>query len=252
MWAGVDKFLNKKEVLENDKIVLTNARGAYAESLAEFCIFAMLFFCFNTQVYLKAYEERKWVQPVNKLIKDKSLCIVGYGLNGIEIAKKAKLGFDMKIIGIRKDPDDPLGKEFVDKMYSVESLDEVIPGMDFVISVLPHTNETINLFNYQKFKKMKPNCIFINIGRGSAVVEDDLVRALNEKVIPGAALDVFQIEPLPSSSNLFNLKNILLTFHSCDNTDEYFKQGVDVFIKNLKCFAKEGKPLTIVDKKLGF
>ena len=254
LWAGVDKFLNKKEIFDNDNIILTNARGAYAESLAQYAIFVMTYYYFNTSVYLKGFNERKWTVPVNKLLKDKVLLVVGYGLNGIEIAKKAKLGFEMRVIGVRKPQNDNLGAEYVEEIHDVDKLDNLLPKADFVLSVLPHTEETIDLYNFKRFKLMKSSSYFINIGRGSCVVEEDLIRALNEKVIAGAALDVTKTEPLPSTSPLFDVDKdkLFLSFHSCDNTNEYFQQGVTVLEKNLVSYLKEGKLTTVVDKKLGY
>ena len=102
IFAGVDKFQNKAELMENDNITLTNAKGAYATSLAEFSIFAMLYYSFNTPVFLKAFNERKWVTPLSTTLKGKTVSIVGYGMNGIAIAKRAKHGFSMNVIGVKK------------------------------------------------------------------------------------------------------------------------------------------------------
>jgi phosphoglycerate dehydrogenase-like enzyme len=252
MWAGVDKFLCKKEITENDKIILTNARGAYADSLAEYSIFAMLYFSYNTDIYLNAFKNRKWVQPLNKMINHKTLTIVGYGLNGLQLAKKAKLGFNMNVLGIKKNTLNFPGKEYIDEIHTLDQLDTILPRTDFLVNILPQTNETVNLFNYNKFRLMKSSSVFINIGRGSAVEEDDLIKVLKERVIHGAALDVFKTEPLPSSSQLYELDNVLISNHSSDNTDEYFKQGVDVFIKNLESYINNQQLITVVDKIKGY
>lgn len=252
MWAGVDKFLSKKGIMENNNIILTNARGAYAESLAEYAIFSMLYFYFNAPIYLKGFKDRKWVRPLNKQINNKTLTIVGYGLNGIELAKKAKAGFDMKVYGIKNDLSNVKGKQYVDKVLNLESLDQILPESDFVVNLLPHTTETTNFYNSERFKIMKNTSIFINLGRGSSVIEEDLIKALKEKTIYAAVLDVFKVEPLPSDSPFYNLDNVLLSFHSCDNTDEYFQQGVDVFIKNFELFCNEGKFYSQVDKNKGY
>jgi len=252
MWAGVDKFLSKKEISENDKIILTNARGAYANSLAEYSIFAMLYYSYNTNLYLNAFQNRKWVQPLNKMINQKTLTIVGYGLNGLQLAKKAKLGFNMNVLGIKKNILNFPGKEYIDEIHTLDQLDTILPRTDFLVNILPQTNETVNLFNYNKFRLMKSSSVFINIGRGSAVEEDDLIKVLKERLIHGAALDVFKTEPLPSSSAFYELDNVLISNHSADNTDEYFKQGVEVFIKNLESYINNQQLITIVDKIKGY
>jgi D-2-hydroxyacid dehydrogenase (NADP+) len=252
MFAGVDKFLNIKDIFEKDSITLTNSRGAFADSIAEFGIFSMLYFYYNTPEYIAAYKDRKWIRPVNTMIKNKTLTIVGYGLNGACLAKKAKLGFDMHTIGLRNTLDNGNGKEYLDEFHTVDKLDEILPRTDFLVSCLPHTPETINFFNKDKFKLMHKNSVFINLGRGSSVVEQDLIEVLKSKSILGASLDVTQEEPLKSDSPLFDLDNLYLSFHSADNTTEYFQQAVDVLKKNVEMYTKEGKLMTVVDKKKGY
>jgi len=252
MFAGVDKFLSLKEISDNKKIILTNSRGAFADSLSEFGIFSMLFYSYNSPAYIQAYSQKKWIRPTNKMLKDKTLIIVGYGYNGANLASKAKAAFDMKIIGVRKNIQNEHGKEFLNELVSIEKLDEKLPEADFIISFLPHTLETKNIFNLEKFEKMKNTCVFINLGRGSSVVEEDLVKILKQKRILGASLDVTQNEPLNENSELYELENVFLSCHSADNTDEYFNQAVEVFIKNLKLFLDEGKFYSEVDKIKGY
>lgn len=252
MFAGVDKFLNMKDIFENDSITLTNSRGAFADSLAEFGVFSMLYFYYNTPEYISAYKDKKWIRPINTMIKNKTLTIVGYGLNGACLAKKAKFGFDMHVIGVRNSISNGNGKQYLDELHTVDKLDEILPRTDFLASYLPHTNETINFYNKDKFKLMHKNSVFINMGRGSSVVEEDLIEVLRNKSILGASLDVTQEEPLRSDSPLYNLENLYLSFHSADNTTEYFKQAVDVLKKNIEMYEKEGKLFSIVDKKKGY
>ena len=99
---------------------------------------------------------------------------------------------------------------------------------------------------------MKNTSLFINLGRGSSVVEADLVKALKEKRIKGAALDVTQIEPLSVDSDLYSLENVFLSCHSSDNTDEYFNQAVEVFEKNVELYFGEGQFYSQVDKVKGY
>jgi D-2-hydroxyacid dehydrogenase (NADP+) len=252
MWAGVDKFLTKQELKENDKIVLTNARGAYANSLAEFAMFSMLYFSFNAPVFLKAFSERKWVMPVSSTLKGKTLSVIGYGENGIAIAKRAKLGFEMNVIGVKKDINNVKGKEYIDKVLSINDLDTALEFSDFVLTILPQTKETTDLFTYDKFCKMKKNAVFINLGRGTAIVEDDLIKALKEKVIKAASLDVFYTEPLSAQSGFYELDNVFISCHSADNTSDYLKEGVDVLVHNLEAYLKDGTLVTVVDKSKGY
>ena len=253
MWSGVDKFLNKESIKSTKKnIALTNGRGAFSKSLAEYSMFSMLYFSYNLPTYLETFKKRGWERPLNQLINGKTLTIVGYGWNGVEIAKKAKLGFDMKVIGIKRNLNVIDGKEYIDEITTLDKLTEVIPRTDFLLNILPQTSETEDLYDEKLFSLMKKSAVFINLGRGASVKEEDLIAALKEKRIFGAALDVFKQEPLSPDSEFYDLDNVLLSFHSADNTDEYFKQGVEVLLNNLDNLDKTGNYLTYVDKSKGY
>ena len=251
MWSGVDKLLNIPHIMEKD-ICLTNGRGWNSKSLAEYSIFSMLYFSYNLQKYIQVFNQKGWYKPLNQMINQKTLTIVGYGLNGVEIAKKAKLGFDMKVIGIKKNIQLVEGKEYIDKITTIDKLQDIIPVSDYIINILPGTKETENLWDNKLFSLMKSTAVFINLSRGSSVNEEHLIQVLKEKKILGAALEVFKQEPLSSDSEFYKLENVILSFHSCGNTIEYFKQGVEVFINNLNSYEKTGKFLTIVDKIKGY
>ena len=256
MFAGVDKFLAQKEILENDDIILTNARGAFAGPLAEFTILSMLYFNYNVPIYMESQEKHNWNKLTNTMINEKTLCIIGYGKNGIEIAKKAKFGFNMKIIGVvRELRENVEGKEFTNELYGFNQLNkDVISKADFILTTLPETNESRGLFNKKFFESMKKDAVFINIGRGSAVIEEDLIEALNNGVIRGAVLDVCQHEPLDKDDKLYSVpKNkLLITNHSGDFTTDYIDQAYELLIQNIKSFIKTGKLATIVRKQLGY
>jgi len=252
MFAGVEKFLALKEISENKYIILTNSKGAFGESLAEFAIFSMLYFSYNSSAYVNAFKNKKWITPINKMINGKTLVIVGYGLNGSILAKKAKMGHNMKIIGIKKNIKDYQGREYVDEICHIDDITNILPGADFIVNFLPNTSETINFYDYEKFKLMKSSSVFINLGRGSSVKEEDLIKCLSNKLILGASLDVFKTEPLSSDSPFYDLDNVLITCHSCDFTDEYFTQAVDVLCGNLNKYFNEGILTTYVDKKKGY
>ncbi len=186
------------------------------------------------------------------MIKNKTLMIVGYGYNGADLARKAKFGFDMKTIGVRKDAKNEYGKEYLDNLIPIEKFEEHLHNVDFLVSYLPQTNETTNYFNLHKFSLMKESSVFINLGRGTSVIEEDLIKVLKERRILGASLDVTWQEPLSRTSPLYDLENVYLSCHSADNTDEVFNQAVDVFVKNLEMYFDQGKFYSPVDKQKGY
>ena len=256
MFAGVDKFLAQKEILENDDIILTNARGAFAGPLAEFTILSMLYFNYNVPIYMESQEKHNWNKLTNTMINEKTLCIIGYGKNGIEIAKKAKYGFNMKIIGVvRELRENVEGKEFTNELYGFNQLNkDVISKADFILTTLPETKESRGFFNKKFFESMKKDAVFINIGRGSAVIEEDLIEALNNGAIRGAVLDVCQHEPLDKDDKLYTISKdkLLITNHSGDFTTDYIDQAYELLLQNIKSFIKTGKLATIVRKQLGY
>ena len=162
----------------------------------------------------------------------------------------------MKIIGIvRELRENVEGKEYTDELYGFNQMNkDVINKADFILATLPETKESRGLFNKQFFENMKKDAVFINIGRGSAVVESDLIEALNNDVIRGAVLDVCQHEPLDKNDKLYDLpKNkIFITNHSGDFTTDYIDQAYELLIQNIKSFIKTGKLATIVRKQLGY
>ena len=139
----------------------------------------------------------------------------------------------------------------MDNIFSMDNLpDKIINEADFIYATLPSTKDTENIFDKNFFKKMNKNAVFINVGRGNAVVEEDIIYALENDVIKGAVLDVTPEEPLKSDSKLYDIspRKLLITNHTlCFNT-ETVNMGFDFFYDNLENYIKTGKPKTIIDK----
>ena len=168
--AGIEKLFTIDILCKNDSIIISNSKGAYSEALGEIGIASMLYFSYNLYSYIEKMKNKEWVRNNNSMLKNKTLLIIGYGNNGICLAKKAK-AFNMKIIGVKKriNEDFP-GKEYINELYSMENLpDKIINEADFIYATLPETKETINIFDKNFFKKMNKNGVFINVGKGNAV-----------------------------------------------------------------------------------
>lgn len=163
--------------------------------------------------------------------------IVGYGAVGRKLAKICK-AFDMKVSAVNRshEPDSN-----VDQFYKLNNVTSALKDVDFVINLLPLTNETEQFFSENFFKKMKSTSFFINIGRGETVVEKDLIIALNNRTISAAALDVFFKEPLSLDSPLWNVDNAIITPHVAGYTNQYWPKQTDLFIKLLSNHL--GKPI---------
>ena len=251
--AGVEKLLKLDGISKNENLIFSNSKGAYSESLGEVGITSMMYFSYNLYSYIEFMKNKEWSRPSNKTLLNKTLLIVGYGNNGVCLAKIAKLGFNMKVIGVnRTKRDDIPGKEYADELYSIKDLpDKVINEADYIYATLPSNSETDNIFDKNFFNKMNKEAVFINVGRGNAVVEEDIIDALENNIIRGAALDVTKLEPLNKDSKLYNISpnKLLLTNHSFCHVPENSKNGFECFINNLKNYLKTGKPNNIVDKQ---
>ena len=246
--AGVD-YLDL-ETMEEKGIVLTNASGIHAHPIAESVIGMLLSYTRGIRHSIKMQDKAEWNTDVKMSeLTDKTMLIVGTGQIGKQTGKLAK-AFDMHTIGVNRSGRDV---DYMDEQYTQENLADALPKADVVVNILPSTDETKNLFDYALFKKMKSSAIFINVGRGTTVVTDDLLKALDDKLIAFAALDVVHEEPLPSDHPLYKRTDVLLTPHISGDFDNYAGRLYPIFKENLKAFvAGEDIPRNVVDYKSGY
>jgi len=187
----------------------------------------------------------------------KHMVIVGYGDIGSAIGKIAKHGLGMKVTGLKRRPDqvNDAQKNNANDIVGNDQYDRVIAEADYVVGVLPGLDSTIDFFNMEStFKKMKKTAVFMNIGRGSTVNEQDLVEALNTEVIGGGVLDVFKKEPLVVESGLWECKNLLITPHCADQDAGHIPRSLQVFEKNLEIYMEKGEKelVNVCDKQAGY
>jgi len=255
--AGVDHLL-KHEAIRTHGSAMTNAKGAFSASLGEWAIFASMYFAkevFNMQ---RAQREKVWKRFQVDMLKGKEMLVVGYGDIGRSIGKRAK-AMGMNVKGVRsKKVIEERDREVVSEMFTLQELEKAVETADYVALALPHTKETENVVDEKVFGKMKTSAVLINVGRGASVDENALCDALNTGKIRGAALDVFQTEPLPESSQLWSIdeSKLLMSFHSADLTSDYHDLAMDVFVENLKRFDQSGGKtddlINKVDKTVGY
>ena len=246
-WAGLDGVLFPG--LIESPVPVTNARGVFSRSLAEFVIAAMLFYAKDLRRMQRAQAAGRWepfdVEEVNR----QSLGILGYGDIGRAVAERAK-ALGMRVLAMRRDASakDPL----VDEAFIPDDKLELVARTDYLVLALPATPETRGLFGEREIAAMKPTAVLINVGRGSTVDEPALVRALEARRIRGAALDVFETEPLPADHPFYRLDNVLVSPHTADRTSTWRDEAMRCFLDNLERFRK-GEPLVnVVDKRRGY
>jgi phosphoglycerate dehydrogenase-like enzyme len=247
--AGVDTVLFR--ALVRSSITVTNARGAFSAALGEFALAAMLWFAKDLRRMLRSQEAGVWDSFYVEMLEGRTLGIAGYGDIGRHIAKRAH-ALGMRIFALRRRPELCQKDGLVERAFSSEELPEMLASSDYVALALPLTDSTRGLIGEAALAAMKPSAVLINVGRGPVIDEAALIRALEEKRIRGAALDVFDQEPLPAGHPFYRLDNVLLSPHCADHTTGWLEQSMDLFIENFGRFLR-GEPLeNLVDKQLGY
>jgi D-2-hydroxyacid dehydrogenase (NADP+) len=226
--AGVDSFLDQPALRK--ELIITSASGMHGPQMSEMAILFMLAFNRNFPRNVKNQSNRIWERWPARLLSKKNVGILGVGKIGQEIARKCK-AFDMIVYGINRSHRD---LECLDYYYAPGELLNVIGELDYFISVLPSTPQTRNMIGMKEFSVMKPSAFFINMGRGDAVNETDLIEALKTGKIAGAGLDVFFREPLPPESPLWEMENVMITPHVGGVSDIYIEQALPIVRENLR------------------
>jgi len=159
----------------------------------------------------------------------------------------------MQVLAVRRHtPPDDWADAFADRVFGPESLMEVLSRSDYVVVTAPFTPETRGMIGEPEFEAMKPGAVIINVGRGPVIDEAAMLRALTERRIKGAALDVFEREPLPADHPFYKLENVLLSPHCADNTVDWEANAMRFFLTQFERFRKGQPLLNVVDKKLGY
>lgn len=235
--AGMNA-INEK-VRQSDKLLLSNMSGIHADSITQSVFAFILSHYRGFYQALKDQQESKWNQTYyDDLVQanERVLLIYGTGALGKQMAKIAK-AFDMVTYGVNTSGREV---EYFDKTVQSDQAETLIADADVIINTMPLTRDTRNLFDAKYFEAMKNVAIFINVGRGESVVEDDLIGALENGEIASAYLDVTRIEPLPAESGLWHAPNLVITPHS-SGAVEHFRDGVfGVFSENLAQYLKDG------------
>jgi phosphoglycerate dehydrogenase-like enzyme len=250
--------------------VLTNMRGLFSDVIADHVLGYILCFARNLHRYLRQQAAARWepiggesertgfttgpgiataIDRAHLHLADCTLGIVGLGAIGSEIARRG-LAFGMRVIAV--DPVQSEAPTGVEKSWKLDHLNELLRQADFVVIAAPHTPETAGMFGLPQFEQMKRTAYLINIGRGVIVKLDPLCDALRRGLIAGAALDVFETEPLPADHPLWRMENVILTPHVAAASPRIAERHLEVLLDNVQRFA-QGKPLrNVVDKQRWF
>ena len=235
------------DLVQSD-VIVTNMRNIYNDHIANHVCALFLALCRDLPRLARAQGRHEWADKETVRVHDPgemTLLVMGLGGIGAEAARRLAV-FGPTIIGVDpKVTDAPPG---VTELATPDALPDLLPRADAVIICAPQTPETTGLFSATLFERMKPGALFINIGRGAIVRLDALVSALQSGRVGGAALDVYEIEPLPADHPLWAMENVLLTPHSADRGPHTRERQLAVVLENTRRFVA-GQPLaTVADK----
>ena len=249
---------------------LSNMRGLFSDVIADHVMGYVLCFARNLHLYLRQQQEHRWepvggesarltydlgpghITPIDRAhlhLSDCTMGVVGVGHIGKEVCLRAS-AFGMKLLGI-----DPVRRSVDEVMLDVwppEKLPDLLKRSDFVVIAAPHTPETEKMFRAEQFRQMKPSARLINIGRGVIVDLADLTAALESGEIAGAALDVFEEEPLPADHPLWDMSNVLITPHIAAASPRIAERHLETLLENIRQFVQGEDPITLVDKHRWF
>ena len=247
--VGLDALLHQE--MKNSSILITNTKGCTTVPIAEHTIAMISGLARGLPFMIRNQLNHEWNQtPIVDLSKS-TVGIIGYGAIGQEIAKRCK-ALDMRVVGCKKRIDSLQSDIFADEIVGIDQLDYVIKEADFLVLALPSTTETYHLMNIDKLSLMKESSFLINIGRGNILVESELTTILKEKRIAGAALDVFEVEPLPKEHPLWQLENVIISPHNAYYSPHTMDRYMALFLENIQRFMNGKELLNIVDKELGY
>ncbi len=249
--VGVDLLAGSTGLLQSD-ILVTNARGIHAHLIAEFVLCFILMIVKRMPHFVTNKERRRWEPVLVSELVGKTVGIIGMGEIGSEVAMLSR-AFRMRTLGLRRSATSrKKDVDGVDELFPPNELLRMLPECDFVVLAVPLTPETKGLIGEAELKAMKPTAHIINVARGPVIRQDILIQALKEGWIAGAALDVFETEPLPPESELWALPNVIISPHNAGHWDRYPAVVTDFFCENLKRFLAGDELINIIDKSRGY
>jgi phosphoglycerate dehydrogenase-like enzyme len=248
--AGLEQVLFP-ELIKSDAI-LTNAGGVFSDSLGEFSLAAILYFAKDFRRMIRNQQAGVWEQFDVTMISGQTLGIVGYGSIGRAVAARAR-ALGMKLLGLKRRGSTGSERDsLIDEFYGPQQLLEMFSRCDYVVVSLPLTEQTTGLIGEAEFAVMKKNAVIINIGRGPTIDEMAMIKALSENRIRGAALDVFDQEPLPQRHPFYSLESVLLSPHCADHTPDWLDNSMRFFLAQLERFKRGDSLLNVIDKRSGY
>lgn len=252
--AGVRSMLHP-EIVASD-VVITNSAGVHAEPIAESALGCILHFARGFDVAVRAQARAEWDKTpfesragAVREIAGATLGIIGYGGIGRALARRAvALGMHVQAHRTRQAADE----DGVAMLHDDAGLEQLLRTSDYVVLALPSTDNTHHLIDAEKISWLKPDAVLVNVGRGDVIDEHALTSALQSRALRGAALDVFEVEPLPAESVLWGLPNVLILPHVSATTMRFWERQTELIVENVGRYLGGGRMRNEVDKEIGY
>ncbi|HKW22969.1 MAG TPA: D-2-hydroxyacid dehydrogenase [Ktedonobacterales bacterium] len=254
--AGADHAI-RAGIVQPGGPVVTTASGIHAVPIGEFALSLMLMWVRHWPQIIDYQRAGTWPDSAGRErlhgreLDGATLGVVGLGSIGRHIARLGR-AFGMRIIATRRSASAGAGDPDVDMMVPPDRLGDLLAAADFVVVSVPATEQTRHLIGADELRAMRHAAFLINISRGSAIDEAALIAALTDGVIGGAGLDVFETEPLPAESPLWQLPNVTISPHVAGNTDQYSRRFTDLFLENLARYRAREPLRNVVDLERGY
>jgi phosphoglycerate dehydrogenase-like enzyme len=252
--AAVHQLMYPELIRSN--VILTNSTGIHGPVVAEHAITVLLALAKRLPQAMQYQAKRIWSQdqlwnerPRPREVSDSTVLVIGMGGIGREFTARAR-ALGMKVLAVRENP--AKGADGAHAVFSPAQLDDVLPQADYVLLCTPVTPATTAIINSARLQKMKPDSYLINVGRGPLIDEAALLQALRDRQIAGAALDVFNEEPLPPDSPFWPLDNLLITPHTAAVTERLWERHYKLIVENMKRYLAGEPLLNQVDKSRGY
>ena len=243
IYAGVEPLVDPAERRD---YTLTNARGVFGELMSEYVFGYLLFHEKRILERIEVQKSRQWQRSESGVLRNKTIGLLGVGSIGAHLAGTAK-HFGMIVRGFTRESET---SPQIDKYYHGNDLRKFVQGLDYLVSVLPRTEETNKIVDSKLLRALPSHAVFVNVGRGNAVDESALVEALTTGKLAAAVLDVFEKEPLPEDHPFWDTPNLYMTFHT--SAISYPEDITRLFIDNYQLYV-ESKPLKyVVDFERGY
>lgn len=252
--AAVHQLMYPELVASSVRV--TNSTGIHGPVVAEHALALVMALAKRIPQSMRYQMKKKWAQdqvwselPHPREIAGGTVAVVGMGGIGSEFTRMAK-ALSMRVLAVRENPEKGTGG--ADAVYSSAQIDDVLPQADYVLLCAPLTPATRGIINASRLAKMKRDAYLVNVSRGPLIVEEDLIKALKQKRIGGAALDVFVQEPLPRRSAFWRLENVLITPHTASFTERLWERHYQLIVENMKRFLAGQLLMNEVDKRRGY